>query len=133
MLSAIRIRSSLLTAVCVAFLGGCAGMPDVKEGEIILDSKRHLLCYSTSYDCYDLSLIIANFERDRILRLHGLDPWDWSQLDSVTEFVELLIRPKGGEQAEKTSKFIYRLPANERNMEAWSVLYDEYIMRSHSH
>lgn len=124
------IKKLLLAAISAALISGCAGMPEVKQGELILDTKRHLLCYSTAYDCYDLSLIIANFERDRILRPHNLDPWDWSQLDSVTELVELLLKPTDNERPIQLSQFIYQLPANKRNLAAWSVLYDEHLMRS---
>ncbi|MCW8884295.1 MAG: hypothetical protein OQK12_03445, partial [Motiliproteus sp.] len=74
-------------------------------------------------------LILAHFERDRILRLHDLDPWDYSQLDSVTEFVDLLTKPRDGQHPQQISKFIYRLHANKQNIESWTLLYEENVMR----
>ena len=124
-----KIRYGIFGLAASVLLSGCAGLPEVKHGEIILDTKRHLLCYSIPYDCYELSLIVAHFERDRVLRLHGLDPWDYSQLDTVSEFVDLLTKPTDGQRPQQITKFIYRLPVNEKNMEAWNLLYEEYERR----
>lgn len=117
-------------ALLAGLLAACAQLPQVRHGEIILDTERQLLCFNAEIHCRSLGLIIANRERNRILEAYGQDPWNGERLDSIAELKQLLLEPpQGGYEVERLGPSRYRLPVNDRTYTVWQVLDDEHRNR----
>ncbi len=123
--SGFRLPATLVAITLM--LSACGGLPQVPTGKMLLDTERQLLCYSNAASCFKLGLIIANSDRDYILRLYGKDPWDWKQLDSVEELVKLLLtRVDATDSFERLDPHRYVLPMNQRTYQTWLTLKKEY-------
>ena len=125
-----RTTTGLWITTALITLSACSGLPEVPKGSMLLDTQRQVLCYYSAAECYSLDLITSNNYRDRLLKLHNKDPWDWTALRTPKDLVDLLTTtPDNKNDIQQLNATQHLLPIDDRTYEAWKILKLEHLDR----